>query len=62
MSISDIIVLIVLFIAYGLTWFLFLRSLKIINLIDKDNLHHIEQIRQRSENRNSRDKTNRDTK
>jgi len=35
--------------AYGLTWFLFFRSLRVIKLIDKENLSHAGQIRDRLE-------------
>lgn len=45
MSVSDIIGIAVLFLAYGLTLVLFFRSLKIIRFIDKENLEHMRQIR-----------------
>jgi hypothetical protein len=47
MSLTDIIALVVLLLAYGLTWLLFLRSMRIIKFIDRENLKHMRQIRER---------------
>ena len=46
---NDIIGIAVLFLAYGLTWVLFFRSLRIVNFIDKENLRHLKEIRDRLE-------------
>ena len=47
MAFHDIIALIVLFSAYILTWFLFFKSLRIVNIIDREKLKHLNQIRDR---------------
>jgi hypothetical protein len=49
MSVTDITGVAVLFLAYGLTLLLFFRSLRIIGLIDKEDLRHMRQIRDRLE-------------
>ena len=41
---NDIIAIIILFLAYGLTLVLFIRSLKIVGIIDKENLRHLKEI------------------
>ena len=53
MSVSGIISIIVLIGAYVLTWVLFFRSLRIIKLIDKEDLRHASQIRDRLEREDS---------
>jgi hypothetical protein len=53
MSLGDAIGIAVLVIAYGLTWVLLLRSLKIVNIIDKEKLKHARQIRTRLKAGNS---------
>jgi hypothetical protein len=47
MSLGDAIGIGVLVSAYGLTWALLLRSLKIVSIIDKEKLKHARQIRMR---------------
>ena len=49
MSANDIVAIAVLFVAYGLTWVLLIWSMRIVNFIDKENLRHIKQIRDRLE-------------
>ena len=47
MAANDIVALIILLLAYLMTWFLFFRSLKIVNIIDSEKLKHLNQIRER---------------
>lgn len=47
MSIRDIIAIIILFAALGCIWYLFIKSLKIVRIIDEEKLTDIEQIKKR---------------
>ncbi len=47
MSNNDIIGISILIISYAVTIILFFRSLKIVKLIEKENLNHLEDIRKR---------------
>jgi len=45
MTLRDIIGIIVLCLAYLITWILFFHALKIVKIIDRENLRHLNQIR-----------------
>ena len=45
MTSRDIIAFIVLILAYLITWILFLKSLKIVDIIDREKLKHLNEIR-----------------
>ena len=47
MPFGDILGIAVLALAYGFTWILLIRSLRIVRVIDTEKLKHIDQIRQR---------------
>ena len=47
MVLGDVLGIGVVVIAYALTWVLLLRSLKIVNIIDREKLKHASQIRTR---------------
>ena len=53
MSLGDAIGIGILVLAYGLTWALLLRSLKIVTIIDREKLKHAHQIRMRLKAGNS---------
>jgi len=59
---KDIMGIIILFLAYGLTWFLFFRSLRIVNLISKEKLQNLTKLRKRLKSNNPTIKSDVDKK
>ena len=57
MVLNDVLGISVVVIAYGLSWLLLLRSLKIVKIIDREKLKHVRQIRTRLRAGNSTPKT-----
>ena len=57
MALSDIFGIGIVVIAYGLSWILLPRSLRIVNIIDREKLKHARQIRIRLRAGNTTPKT-----
>ena len=47
MSINHLLGILVILVAYGFTWYLLLKSKKIVKIIDKEGLEHIREIKSR---------------
>jgi hypothetical protein len=54
MSMEQIWGVLAIFAAYGLTWYLLLKSTKIVSIIDREGLEHASEIKARLKNRASR--------
>ena len=53
MDIRQVVGILVVLGAYGLTWFFLLRSLRIVKIIDKEGLDHAGEIRSRLKSKRS---------
>jgi proline racemase len=52
MTLNQILGIVVLVVAYGGTWYLLLKSTKIVNTIDQEGLQHTREIKSRLKNGN----------
>ena len=53
MNIRQVIGIVVILGAYGLTWFFLLKSLRIVKIIDREGLDHASEIKERLKQRRS---------
>jgi len=53
MNIRQVIGIVVILGAYGLTWFFLLKSLRIVKIIDREGLDHASEIKERLKKRRS---------
>ena len=53
MSVRQIVGILVILGAYGLTWFLLLKSLRIVKIIDREGLKHSSEIKTRLKRKRS---------
>ena len=56
-ALGDVLGIGIVVIAYGLSWILLLRSLKIVSIIDREKLKHVRQIKIRLKAGNTIPKT-----
>jgi hypothetical protein len=47
MSLNHVLGIFVILLAYGLTWYLLLKSTKVVNTIDKEELMYTREIKRR---------------
>jgi small neutral amino acid transporter SnatA (MarC family) len=56
MSMNHVLGIFVIVAAYGLTWYLLLKSTKIVNIIGREGLKHTREIKSRLKNEDGGDK------
>lgn len=57
MTINQVVGTIVIVVAYGCTWYLLLKSTKVVNIIDREGLKHTRVIKRRLKRKKEGGKT-----